>query len=229
MKSARYQFVAIMGTLMGLAGIEHGVGEILQGNVAPEGLMIRSWPHSAFLQSLNGEPAMTILPNLRFTGLLAVVFSLLFAGWAAFFVQRKHGGLVLMLLTVPMLLFGGGIFPPILGLLISAAAVRFRSQPVTEPVTGLRRFLGLAWRWIIAACCITWLALFPGVAVLDYFFGIDSVTVTLTMMVTALLFLFLAYWSSVQHDRLLHSYPANSIGNPIPEDARVNSISSKAG
>ena len=130
MKSARYQFVAIMGTLMGFAGIEHGVGEILQGNVAPEGLMIRSWPHSAFLQSLNGEPAMTILPNLRFTGLLAVVFSLLFAGWAAFFVQRKHGGLVLMLLAIPMLLFGGGIFPPILGLLIGAAAFR---------VTGCKR------------------------------------------------------------------------------------------
>ena len=31
--NARYFFVATMGALMGLAGIEHGVGEILQGNV----------------------------------------------------------------------------------------------------------------------------------------------------------------------------------------------------
>jgi hypothetical protein len=30
------------GVLAGLAGIEHGIGETLQGNVAPDGMMIFS-------------------------------------------------------------------------------------------------------------------------------------------------------------------------------------------
>lgn len=203
MKSARYQFVGIMGAIMGAAGIEHGVGEFLQGNIAPDNVMIQSWPHSAFFQSLNGEPALTVLPNLRLTGLLAIGFSLLFAIWAIYFAQSKHNRWILMLLAIPMLLFGGGIFPPILGMMIGAAASAFRSPVRQKSIGGVARFLGLSWRWILAACCLSWLALFPGVAVLDYFFGFDSIPFTLIMMITAFLFLFLAYSSSIQHDRLM--------------------------
>jgi hypothetical protein len=203
MKSARYQFVAIMGTIMGAAGVEHGIGEYLQGNIAPGGVMIQSWPHSTFFQSLNGEPALTVLPNFRLTGLLAIGFSLLFAAWAIFFAQNKHNRWILMLLAIPMLLFGGGIFPPILGMLIGAAASAFRSPLRQKSVGGISRFLGLSWRWILTACCLAWLALFPGISVLNYFFGIDSVPFTLMVMTTAFLFLFVAYWSSIQHDRLM--------------------------
>ncbi len=203
--NAKYFFVATMGALMGLAGIEHGVGEILQGNVPPDGMMIRSWPDAAFFQSLNGEPAMTILPNLLITGILAVLFSALFTGWAIFFARRKHGGLVLMLLAVLMLLFGGGIFPPILGALVGAAATRIQRTAAAKPVTGLARLLGQAWGWVFAACCLAWLALFPGVAMLDYFLGVDDVRITLTMMAAAFGLLFLAYWSSIQHDRMQYT------------------------
>lgn len=38
--------VSIFGTIVGLMGIEHGIGEVLQGNVAPGGLFILSWPES---------------------------------------------------------------------------------------------------------------------------------------------------------------------------------------
>lgn len=222
MKSARFQFVAIMGATMGAAGIEHGVGEFLQGNIAPDNVMIQSWPHSAFFQSLNGEPALTVLPNLRLTGLLAIGFSLVFAIWAIFFAQSKHNRWFLMLLAIPMLLFGGGIFPPILGLLIGVAASAFRSPVSQKSVGGVARFLGLSWRWIVAACCLSWLALFPGVAVLNYFFGVDSIPFTLTMIITALLFLFLAYWSSIQHDRLMLKCLKNKIEKPILDLVKSN-------
>jgi hypothetical protein len=56
-----------------LAGIEHGVGEIVQGNRAPAGTMIESWPDSAPFEIVGGEPAMTIVPNLLLTGILASV------------------------------------------------------------------------------------------------------------------------------------------------------------
>ena len=51
---------------------------MLQGNVAPEGIMILSWPDSEVFAILAGEPAMTIVPNLLITGILAILFSLLF-------------------------------------------------------------------------------------------------------------------------------------------------------
>jgi hypothetical protein len=38
--------VSTFGALAGLAGIEHGIGEVLQGNIAPEGPVVLSWPGS---------------------------------------------------------------------------------------------------------------------------------------------------------------------------------------
>lgn len=148
MKSAKRLFIAVMGAWMGVAGIEHGIGEILQGNVAPEGVMILSWPGSAFFASLGGEPAMTVVPNMLFTGVLAVIFSLLFAGWAIFGTHRKHGGGVLMLL------FGSGIFPPVLAVLIGLATIQQPVHAAEKPASVLRRLLARGFPWIFAACCL---------------------------------------------------------------------------
>ena len=64
--------VSTFGAMAGLAGIEHGIGEILQGGAAPEGVMILSWPDSGFFRILGGEPAMTVVPDLLVTGVLGV-------------------------------------------------------------------------------------------------------------------------------------------------------------
>ena len=53
---------------------------------------------------------MSIVPNLLVTGILASLVSLIFLVWAIKFVQRKHGGQVMMLLSIIMLLVGGGIW-----------------------------------------------------------------------------------------------------------------------
>jgi len=53
MRSAIKVTVSTLGALMGLAGIEHGIGETLQGNIAPDGMMILSWPGSAFFLALS--------------------------------------------------------------------------------------------------------------------------------------------------------------------------------
>jgi hypothetical protein len=84
-----------LGVFAGLGGASHGPGEILQGNVAPNVILIEAWPE---LKALSGEPAMTIVPSFLVAGGLTVIFGLLVAIWAAKFVQRKHGGLVLILL-----------------------------------------------------------------------------------------------------------------------------------
>ena len=114
MRNATRVFASTFGAIMALAGIEHGIGEIFQGNVAPSGIMILSWPESEFFRNLGGEPAMTVIPNLLITGILAILVSLALLVWAILFVQRKNGGLIMILLSIAMLLVGGGIFPPIL-------------------------------------------------------------------------------------------------------------------
>lgn len=201
MKEARRTFVAVMGTWMGLAGIEHGAGELLQSPGVPTGWMIQSWPDSAFFRVFNGEPALTILPDMRLTGILAAGFSLLFILWAIRFAPRPNGGLMMILLCLPMLLFGAGIFPPILGALIGLAAAGLNRPVSSAPLTGFSRGLARAWPWIFAGCCAAWLALLPGIAALDYFFGVDQVGLTLAIIAAAFIFLPLSYWSAAQRDR----------------------------
>jgi hypothetical protein len=201
--SARRLFVGVMGTWMGMAGIEHGIGEILQGSVVPQGVLILSWPDSPFFRSLNGEPAMTLVPDMRLTGILAVTFSLLYVLTAIFFAGRRHGGVMMMLLAVPMLLFGGGLFPPVMGGLIGLAATRLQIRAPVQPAGALRQFFGRSWYGFFAALIAAWLMLLPGVAVLDYFYGIESSGLTLGIMAAAFILLYLSYWSAVQHDNLI--------------------------
>jgi hypothetical protein len=96
---------------------------------------------------------MTIVPNFLITGILAVIFGLLMAIWSAFFVQRRRGGLVLILLCVPLLLFGGGLFPPLIGLIAGALGTRIHKplNPKGSRLTGgLLRFLAALWPWALA-------------------------------------------------------------------------------
>lgn len=56
--------ITAFGVVVALAGIEHGVGELLQGATRPDGLFIESWPDTAAFEILSGEPAMTVVPSL---------------------------------------------------------------------------------------------------------------------------------------------------------------------
>ena len=109
-----------LGIFTGLGGASHGPGEMLQGNVAPSNIVFKAWPS---LTALGGEPAMTIIPNLLVTGILTIIVGVLLAVWAAKFISRKHGGLVLILLTIVMLLVGGGIVPPLFGIAAGVIAI----------------------------------------------------------------------------------------------------------
>jgi hypothetical protein len=200
MKGAARITTAAMGALMGLAGVEHGIGELLQGNLPPQGLMIRSWPDSAFFHSLGGEPAMTVLPSLLLTGALAVIFSLLLIIWCLSYTHRRRGGLGMVLLAVPMLLCGAGIFPPLLAFLIGAVSAALPDGGPSQ-ARGWLRTLGRAWPWIFAACCAAWLALFPGTAVMGYLWGFEETGVLLGLMAAAFGLLGLALWSGRLHDR----------------------------
>ncbi len=224
MRNATRVTVSTLGALMGLAGIEHGIGEILQGNIAPDGMMILSWPGSAFFRIVVGEPAMTIVPNLLVTGILAILFSLIFFVWATLFVQRKNGGLVLILLSIVMLLVGGGIFPPIIGIIIGALGTRINA-PLTwwraHLSMGLGRLLEKLWRWSFGACLAAWLLLFPGSSILGYFFGVDDPNLVPVLFFLALGLLMLTILTGFAHDVQRqtdsHQIPATMSGRPVSQ------------
>jgi len=195
MKTATRIMIATFGGFVGLMGIEHGLGEVLQGNTAPNGLVFPSWPDSQFFAVLDGEPAMSVIPNLFITGILAIIVSLFYFIWATMLVQRKHSSMVLILASILMLTVGGGIFTPILGILIAAAATKI-SAPVTRwqkrLPAGPRHLLETLWPWFFGACIFSWLLMFPGVPVLNYFFGFYDANLIFIVLACMFAFLFLA-------------------------------------
>jgi hypothetical protein len=64
------------GVIVGLAGLEHGIGEISQGRTAPPGVLFKSWPDAETLQGMAGEPAMSLVPDLMLSGILTALLSL---------------------------------------------------------------------------------------------------------------------------------------------------------
>lgn len=165
MKSATRITVSSLGVLAGLSGIEHGLGEVLQGNVATPGLVFQSWPNSALFSILNGEPAMSIVPNMLATGILAMIASAIFLVWATAFIEKRHGGLILALLSIAVLLVGGGFGPFLLGLVLGLTAVRLHAPPprwCDRVPAGILQPLDRLWPWLYGADMIAWLALFIG-------------------------------------------------------------------
>jgi prolipoprotein diacylglyceryltransferase len=115
---------SIIGVVSGLLGAFHGYNEILQGSTVPSGILINAVGPPC--QGNGCYPAMTIVPNFLYSGVLAVIVSLVILLWAAGFVQRKNGGLILIVLSVVQLLVGGGFLPPLLGIVAGAVGTRIK-------------------------------------------------------------------------------------------------------
>ena len=88
--------------------------------------------------------------------------------WAAVSVQRKHGGLVLILLSIGMIPVGGGFVPAFAGIIAGIAGTRI-GAPLTRwqarRASGLTRILAALWPWPL----IVLLAWLPGGWILGHF------------------------------------------------------------
>ena len=146
---------------------------------------------------------MTIIPNLLLTGILAIFFSLFLLVWSILFVQRRNGGLVMILLCIAMLLAGGGMFPPILGIIIGAVGTKINA-PLTwwrgHLPPGLRHFLASLWPYSYTACIPSWFALVPGIPILSYFFGVNNPVLILGILFFALSTLLLTIFTGFAYD-----------------------------
>jgi hypothetical protein len=161
-----------LGVLAGIGGPEHGYFEILQGHLRPDSLMIAAMGPPCEPEKVWNlcEPAMTIVPSFLVTGILATVLGIVTMIWGAAFVHKRHGGLVLVLLSVALLLVGGGLFPPVIGFVGGLVASR-----INAPLKGqaerrssrVSRVLARLWPWTLVAF-FTWLF---GQFVIGHFFS----------------------------------------------------------
>lgn len=158
MRKATKTVATWLGVLAGLAGLEHGYFEILQGNVRPPGLMFASMgPPCDPARIWNAcEPAMSILSNFLITGILALLLSLAVIIWSAGFIQHRIGGLVLILLSVALLLFGGGFFPPLIGIIGGAAGMQINRPLPGKTPSSIQRLAAKLWPWTLAIL-VAWL------------------------------------------------------------------------
>jgi hypothetical protein len=201
--SAAKLIASIFGVLSGLGGILHGVGEILQGNVVPDGMFIESWTQGPIAAHMGGDPAMTIVPNLLVTGILALIVSITVIVWSAAYVHRKHGGLILLLLSIVMFLVGGGFGPPTLGLLAGVGGLGINA-PYTWWRTHLhakvQRFLAALWPWVFGVCLINGVFLIIGHVIGVVIFGMTNSAVFLNSFFLAVLLLFFSILTGVAYD-----------------------------
>lgn len=205
MRRAARQLALIFGIAAGGASIEHGVFEVLQGNTSPDSIMIASiGPPCQPEQVWHAcEPAMTILPNFLFTGMLAILIGILTLIWAVTFVHKKHGGLVLIGLSILMLLFGGGIFPPLIGIIGGVVGTRINVPVKERQVKGFGRLLAGLWPWPLVAFGI-WLVGEGGVGYLFAEFMLKFASINLFLILGLLVLSVIAaplYDRSQQADR----------------------------
>ena len=174
--SAARLTASLFGILAGVGGLVHGIGEVLQGNVRPEGIIVNSWTVGPIATNMGGEPGMTIVPSLLVTGILTVLVSLAIVVWSAAFMRDRTAGRILLLLSVIMLLVGGGFGPPIIGILAGVAGTGIgRPSPWwrSRLSRGVWGSLAALWPWIFAIAVANGLFLVIGSLVLVYLFDLN--------------------------------------------------------
>ncbi len=155
---------AAMGILVGLSGVEHGIFEILQGNIPTGGMEIDAIGPAQKLWENASESALTLLPTFLLTGICALTVGLLIILWSVGFIHKKGGGLVLILLAAIQLYAGGGIAVTPIAILAGLAAFCI-NRPLKlwrRLPAGVHRVLAAVWPVLLIAFAV----LFPGMLVI---------------------------------------------------------------
>ncbi len=136
MNRATKIIVICMGIALGIAGIDHGFFETLQGNQPTNTLIIQAIGDAQQMWVYGTEEAFTIVPNFLITGILAILVSIAIMIWSVGFVDKKYGPTVFILLFILLVLVGGGIGQIVFFTLAWAGATR-----INKPLTWWRKVL----------------------------------------------------------------------------------------
>ena len=136
MNRATRIIVSTLGVTLGIAGIDHGFFEALQGNVQTPGLFVQAIGPANRMWVYGTEDAFTLVPNFLLTGILAIVLSFAIMIWSIGFVHKKNGSRIFILLCFLLFLVGGGVAQVVGVILVWAMATQINS-----PLTWWRKVL----------------------------------------------------------------------------------------
>jgi len=156
-RNASHTVASTLGVLVGIAGIDHGIFEILQGHTRPGDVMIAAIGPDQRFWEFGTETALTIIPSFLISGILSVLFGILVTIWAVKFLDWKYGPLFLLTLSTILFLVGGGFAPIFMALIASLTATRIHKplnfwRMVLPHV--VRVFLAKLWRGVLIAFVI---------------------------------------------------------------------------
>ncbi len=181
---------ATTGILLAMAGFEHGLFEALQGNKPADGFFIQAIGESMRWWEYGDEGAFTLIPNYLITGIFAMSVSIVIIIWSLFFVDKKYGTTVFLLLFILLTFVGGGIgFTPFY-IVTWAYATRINKtlnwwrKLFTQNV---RKHLARIWPYTLTATAICWLMAIE-IAIFGYFPGQTDPAIVFNICWTFLLF-----------------------------------------
>ena len=179
--------ISSIGVILGLAGLEHGIGEVLQGNITPKGFYIKSWPNSKLYEIVDGEPAFTIINNLFFAGIITIIISIFFMSWIVFLVEssfQKYNLYILFFFSVALLLSGGGVAPPIIGFIICPFIGRINTIDTNRDKNiNLYNKVSKIWLVCYKIFVIAFLSLWPGLILLGLFIEITNPLIVVLLVI----------------------------------------------
>jgi hypothetical protein len=139
---------AVLGVALAIAGLHHGVLEILQGNRPTGGALFMAIVPGQLMWTDGSEGAFTLIQNFLATGVAASLVALAAAVFSLFYLDRRRGPLIFLLLFVLLVLVGGGI-----GFIAFLVPVWAYATRIDKPLAGWRKIIpegarsGLANLW----------------------------------------------------------------------------------
>jgi hypothetical protein len=166
-----------VGVLLGLAGIvNHGIFEILQGNITTNGFYIEAIGENNRFWLYGTEGAFTLIHNFLISGIFAILVGLAIVVWSLKYIHAKHGATVFLALLILLTLVGGGIGHIILFLPTWAFVTRI-NKPLDwwkrKLSFQLRKKLATVWIYFLLATLISWLIVME-LGIFGYFPGKDD-------------------------------------------------------
>jgi hypothetical protein len=167
-----------------------------------------------------------VIPSFAATGIAAMLLAVAVLVWAAAFVTRPHGGLILLLLVAALFLAGGGFTTLWLGLLAGIAATQITAPPTrwrTWLGSRLTRLLARLWPWLF----IAYLAWAAGSWIIAAISNAVMLALTPAVTVATPVVLALILLSALAHDSQ-QSQPAQQPESP-PPDGRDEHVEARHG
>ncbi len=201
--NAARAIASTFGFLSGIGCMLHGIGEVLQGNVKPESIFIESWKIGPIAEHMGGDPGFTLIPNMLITGIVCIVISIVLIFWSLKLIGKKKGGLIQLLLAMALLLIGGGVGPPTLGILAGFAGLGINAKYKfwSKIFKGkIKQFFSGLWPWIFSITALNGIFLVIGHIILVFVFGYANADIFLNSFFFAFFSILLSIFFGIAYD-----------------------------